>query len=512
MHFDKEINGWKSWGAVFQDKEAFTPLAMAILVEAGFPTLPLENLSPGTNAVFRSGHVVIKIYVPIESGLDTYPDWLNEQAVMNRAAELGVPAPKLLAAGEKQDKYLFRWIIMEYCPGTEAGDAFAGMNSAERAAFAKRVKEVLQKLNHPADIVGKDLKKQAAENVRFDCLHPQLTAELKARAAALELEDNVLVHGDCTGENLLVSDEGIPMLIDFADCTLAPAWYELPAAVFELFKCDRDAVNAFRGEESRETFLKKLIDGLCIHDFGGYILHDFFEREGIDLHETASIRSLELLLWNRLFDEGSLAEYFTGTAFPDKAGSLMEDAKALYLKNQKDNTLAHVTKVAETAEKLAKQFGADPEICRTAAMLHDLAAVLPRESMKQAAFNWGMELDPAEEKFPLILHQRFGAILTREWLGVTDPDILSAIRHHTTLRRDASDIDMIVFLADKISWDQQETPPFLPAVEAGLQKSLKAGCLAYLDYITRHNMILLAHKWLSEAHIWLRKERAKGEI
>lgn len=301
MYFEKEISGWKSWGQVFQDKEAFTPLAMAILTEAGFPALPLENLSPGTNAVFRSGNVVIKIYVPIESGLDTLPDWQNEQAVMERAAQLGVPSPRLLAAGEKQDKYLFRWIIMEFCPGREAGDALPEMGSLRRIAFARQVRALLNRLNQPADIVPRDLKQQAMENERFGCLHPRLVSELKARAQSLDLSDSVLVHGDCTGENLLVDDGGAPVLIDFADCCLAPAWYELPAAVFELFHCDREAVDAFRGGEDRKVFLQKLLDGLCIHDFGGNILHDFFEREGIDADEISSVRTLEVLLRSRLF-------------------------------------------------------------------------------------------------------------------------------------------------------------------------------------------------------------------
>ena len=80
------------------------------------------------------------------------------------------------------------------------------------------------------DLCGIGRIARAMENERFDCLHPRLVSELKARAQSLDLSDSVLVHGDCTGENLLVND-GQPILIDFADCCLAPAWYELPAAV-----------------------------------------------------------------------------------------------------------------------------------------------------------------------------------------------------------------------------------------------------------------------------------------
>lgn len=513
MLFEKEINGWKSWGEVFQDKEAFTPLAHAILEEAGFPALPLGSLSPGTNAVFRSGGTVIKIYVPAESGYDSLPDWLNEKAVMEQAAALGVSAPKLLAAGEKQDRYLFRWIIMEYCPGDEAGDAFAAMSPGERAAFAVRVREVLDKLNRPAPIVGKDLKKQAAENERFGCLHPNLVKEIKRRAASLPLEQEeyVLVHGDCTGENLLVQD-GQPMLIDFADCTLAPRWYELPAAVFELFRCDPCAVRAFCGDTDSDLLLQRLLDGLAVHPFGGFILHDFFLREGYALDEVCSLRHLELILRRKLFGGGSIADCFSKAVFPDRTGDPLTDARILLLSNGKAATLAHAEQVAEAAAELAEKFGADIEKCRTAALLHDIAAVLPRGEMLQAAREMDMELDPAEEEFPMLLHQRFGAILARDLFGVTDLLVLSAVRCHTTLKKDPSDIDMILFLADKIRWDRGGEPPFLGAIENGLCRSLRAACLEYLDYITHHGMILRAHRLLAEAHMQLRRDRAKGML
>lgn len=518
MLFEKEIYNWKSWGEVFQDKEAFSPLAMDILQSEGLPALPLENLSPGTNAVFRSGDVVLKIYVPAESGYDSLPDWLNEIAVMKRAMELGVSAPKLLASGEKQDRYLFRYIVMDHCPGEEAGDAFAKMSSDEKTVFAGKIRETLCLLNRPVcGIAAKDLKKQAAENERFDCLHPHLVQEIKQHAASLSLdEEYVLVHGDCTGENVLVNNTA-PMLIDFADCTLAPAWYEYPAAVFELFRCDPDAVRAFRGETDEETFLKRLVDGLCIHQFGGFILHDFFLREGYALDEVFSLRQLEALLRRRLFGIGRLPELFPKTVFPDFTGDFVTDgpldgAAAFYLANNRARTLDHVREVAETAAELAVHFGADPEKCRTAAIFHDIAVILPREKMLQTVKDLGMELDPAEEQIPMLLHQRFGAMIARELFGITDADVLSAIKYHTTLKEDPSDIDMIVFLADKIRWDRGTVPPFLPVIENGLEVSLKAACLDYLDYIVHHGMVIQAHTRLTEAHTQLRRDRAKGTI
>ena len=45
--------------------------------------------------------------------------------------------------------------------------------------------------------------------------------------------------------------------------------------------------------------------------------------------------------------------------------------------------------------------------------------------------------------------------------GIEDNEILSAIECHTTLKKNYSDIDLVLFVADKIKWDQEGKPPYL---------------------------------------------------
>ena len=75
--FHERISCWDDWGRVYQSKEAFSPLVEEIYRREKLPFAPLQNLTPGTNAVFRVGNTVAKVFFPRESGLDHTPDYQN---------------------------------------------------------------------------------------------------------------------------------------------------------------------------------------------------------------------------------------------------------------------------------------------------------------------------------------------------------------------------------------------------------------------------------------------------
>ena len=59
--FTAQINNWDDWGKLFQSISAFTPLVEHIFHKENLPYANIENLKPGTNAVFKVGEYVIKI-------------------------------------------------------------------------------------------------------------------------------------------------------------------------------------------------------------------------------------------------------------------------------------------------------------------------------------------------------------------------------------------------------------------------------------------------------------------
>lgn len=125
-----------------------------------------------------------------------------------------------------------------------------------------------------------DLLKRAMENPRLERLPVSLRDEMTDRAARLDLTNTVLVHGDLTGENILIGANGQPVIIDCADSCPAPWWYELAPLVFELFHCRGDLLRLF-ADANPETFVEQIMDAVCIHDFGANMLWDTAVREGI---------------------------------------------------------------------------------------------------------------------------------------------------------------------------------------------------------------------------------------
>ena len=97
MLFAHTIQSWEDWADVYQSIPAFTPLIQEIFRREGLPFSPLSPLTPGTNAVFRSGELVVKVFFPRESGLDPEGDFQNEGAVCRLLTQRQVPVPQLLA-------------------------------------------------------------------------------------------------------------------------------------------------------------------------------------------------------------------------------------------------------------------------------------------------------------------------------------------------------------------------------------------------------------------------------
>ena len=183
---------------------------------------------------------------------------------------------------------------------------------------------------------------------------------------------------------------------------------------------------------------------------------------------------------------------------------LINSIKNKYLCNNKEDVLSHVEDVARIAVELAKTYKLDIDKIKLAALLHDISGIMTPQEMYDFAITKGLEIDPAEEKYHALLHQRVSKIIAQEEFNITDSDILNAIECHTTLKKNASIYDKIIFISDKISWDSKGVPSYDDLLKSTTVESLNEACYSYIKYQFDNNLLVMPHQWLIEAYDDLR--------
>ncbi|SDC80718.1 putative HD superfamily hydrolase of NAD metabolism [Melghirimyces thermohalophilus] len=113
------------------------------------------------------------------------------------------------------------------------------------------------------------------------------------------------------------------------------------------------------------------------------------------------------------------------------------------------NRWEHTLRVVDTALELADRYGADAEKADRAALLHDFCKYWSRERMEAIIRRGGPPQDLLQHNLQL-WHAFVGAEVVQEQFGITDSEILDAIRYHTSGRPHMSLLDKVIFLADYI--------------------------------------------------------------
>ncbi len=121
------------------------------------------------------------------------------------------------------------------------------------------------------------------------------------------------------------------------------------------------------------------------------------------------------------------------------------------IKKELDNDrYQHTLGVAYTASCLAMRYGADIDDAFTAGLLHDCAKCIPTPEKLKLCEKYGIELTDIEINNPALIHAKLGAFLAEHKYGITDKDIINAVRTHTTGEPAMSLLQKIIFTADYI--------------------------------------------------------------
>ncbi len=114
----------------------------------------------------------------------------------------------------------------------------------------------------------------------------------------------------------------------------------------------------------------------------------------------------------------------------------------------------HSVNVAGSAVQLAKQYGADVQKAEIAGILHDVTKEADQAEHFTIIKEGGLTLTPLEQDSPKLWHAVSGSAFVRTQLDIIDPEIVDAIRYHTTGREGMTLLDKVIFIADFISADR----------------------------------------------------------
>jgi predicted HD superfamily hydrolase involved in NAD metabolism len=152
----------------------------------------------------------------------------------------------------------------------------------------------------------------------------------------------------------------------------------------------------------------------------------------------------------------------------------------------------HSLNVELEAIKLAQIYDSDVEKARVAAIAHDFAKAYSDEDLLRMSQSYSFKIDEIEYNFPQLLHGPVAAYICSTKYGITDQDVLNAIRFHTTGRKSMSLLEKIIYLSDVIE-PGRDFPRINDIREIALKdidRALILACNSTLIYITNKNYLI----------------------
>ena len=193
-----------------------------------------------------------------------------------------------------------------------------------------------------------------------------------------------------------------------------------------------------------------------------------------DISSTVIRYNAELGIYRNL--DVRVAEYIKDNCLYSKYKNLIDKLKS----NIPFNTFEHCLRTASYAIELnySLNLGLDYDKVLLAGVLHDCAKALCHTIHDTSEVPSDCVSTPVE-------HQFLGAVVAQKEYGIDDEDILSAIRFHTTGKRDMSDLQKLIFSSDmlEIGRNYAEVEDLRKTMQKSLDDGYKACSLAQYEFL-----------------------------
>lgn len=114
----------------------------------------------------------------------------------------------------------------------------------------------------------------------------------------------------------------------------------------------------------------------------------------------------------------------------------------------------HSLCVADEAVRLAEKYGGDTEKAYLAGLLHDITKNATQEEHLHIFEEFGIILNSVEKNAEKLWHAISGAAFIEHKLNICDNEIITAVRYHTTARKNMTLLEKLLYLADFTSADR----------------------------------------------------------
>ena len=164
----------------------------------------------------------------------------------------------------------------------------------------------------------------------------------------------------------------------------------------------------------------------------------------------------------------------------------MEQLEPIVVRLLNPNRVRHVLGCRDTAVELARRWGADENDAARAGMLHDITKALDGPLQLTVCQEYGKILDAFSRKYPKTLHALTGSLVAERIFG-ENPQVVEAIRNHTTGRAEMGLLETIIYVADYMEPNRD-----FPGVDklrelafSDIYAALKLGLRMTLDHLAR---------------------------
>lgn len=127
---------------------------------------------------------------------------------------------------------------------------------------------------------------------------------------------------------------------------------------------------------------------------------------------------------------------------------MLTEIKEKLRKDLPEKRYIHSLGVADEAKRLAEKYGADADKAYLAGLLHDCAKGIPTSEQATECDRRGVAIDKWTRKCPPVIHGFLGEEIAKAEYGITDEEVLNAIKYHTIGAAGMTLLEKIIYIAD----------------------------------------------------------------